>query len=657
MAYQIERGPAFPYPLRASSFVEQEGAFEPQEPLVLGEKEKKELLDFEEKLFEKLQRIKKIKINTHDVYPAALRSGVGKAMVELMYKQGTELHAWMNEIFESVGIPSEKKDDEEDEDSEDTDKGSEDDGEIKAKRKKLKREMREATFQDIFESGQLKSGAEINFNKLSKIVSEERGEEVEIKRTFEYDDGEIEEEEVREAFEKFDPKSIHLSWRLRIHWFTDEWAREKTSKDFRDNNGDLGRIENLNKLCKLTHPERNLERLDGLRLMKREIQNMTREYEQGSDDLELAKVFILDIYRKYINKQLADDMLLWIGSGKDGKEIFDINPARMERYDRFLHGVGEEFDKRGNRVALTERINEIVRDIDASSQTEPTLEVDMTSDDEIRIAQWILKEYGFIDCDVLKRKSAQSKMGMAYTKKRAILYIPKSSKKDLVAYLTGVAHEIEGHLLSHRNWDAVDLPLTIMKRYPAGGRDEVLEEAGAKYVEDVTMKRITGNDNYPENIYLQGIELRKKGGTFRDCLDLFFNIRAKRLGKSKQDVFRDGDIYGQVFEYAYDRAMRLLREHTSLDDKSGRVTTTDQLKYLEQKKVAESLVSQGMEEVLFVNGFDVYSVKQLLELGIIDKTKVRRPKMVVANKIWPILRDGLARGLTVKQILDEQGVE
>jgi hypothetical protein len=140
-------------------------------------------------------------------------------------------------------------------------------------------------------------------------------------------------------------------------------------------------------------------------------------------------------------------------------------------------------------------------------------------------------------------------------------------------------------------------------------------------------------------------------------LDLFFAIRAKRLGISKSGAINDSEMYGQVFEYAYDRAMWLFREHTSLDDRSGRVTTTDQLKYLEQARVANALVEQGVEEILFVNGFDIYSIKQLLELGVIDKTRVRRPKMVVANKIWPILRDGLAKEMTVKQILDEQGVK
>lgn len=183
-----------------------------------------------------------------------------------------------------------------------------------------------------------------------------------------------------------------------------------------------------------------------------------------------------------------------------------------------------------------------------------------------------------------------------------------------------------------------------------------MAEAAGKKIEKETRIAIDGFEDRPEVNYYRGMQLRINGGTFKDCLKLFFEIRLKNDGNTMEKVFDDEEEYDKTFNYAYDRAMRLFREHTPLGDTSGRLTTTDQLKYLEQESVVKALKEQKLDAILYVNGPDLYSVMDLIRLGVFELDKIQKPKMIVAEKIWPILKKGLEDGKKIKEILDEAGV-
>lgn len=625
MPYQFESGPTFPYPLRPSVFAEKEGVFKAEKSLDLSEEEKKALLDFESGLFDELKEIKQIDKDTHEVYVGALMSDEGQRMVEVIYKKGGELKDWIKQEITKYGLDAEDKD--------------------------LLADVYEAVFQDIFGQEKREDEEGVYFKKFAEVIKEKTGKEEEIKRPVAKVESRFSANEVIDIFSKLDLKAIPYRWRRNIHDYSSLWARETVKEQYRKSLGDVSKVENPRAICRLVVPSKNKLRLEKLKEFKQKIKSEQLRLGESEEKIDKAKVIVLDIYRKYTNWQIADDLLLWNAAGVEGKEIFKTNNRQAEAVDKFIYGVDESFDEAGNRNIMTDWMKKTVIEIESDKEEEGE-KYRINSDEQMLVANWILKEYGYErDWKVIKRKSSVGTMSVNSNSKK--VFIPNDSDRGIMEFLSVISHEIEGHALSHENTEALNLKLNIMKKYSAGGRDSILEEAGAKNVEDITWKWMTGKEKRPESIYFRSLELKKKGGTFRDCLGLIVEMRAKRLGVGREKMFEDRETFEQIFNYAYDRAMRIFREHTPLDDDSGKITTSDQLKYLEQSKVTERLKKEGVEEVLYVNGFDLYSVKQLLELGVLDKTKVKKPKMVIINKLWPVLEKGLKQGKTVTEIVRE----
>ncbi|HAI22322.1 TPA: hypothetical protein DCP77_00870 [Candidatus Collierbacteria bacterium] len=625
MPYQFESGPTFPYPLRPSVFAEKEGAFKVEKSLDLSEEEKKVLLGFESGLFDELKEIKKIDKDTHEVYVGALMNNEGQRMVEVIYKKGRELMDWTKQEMTKYGLDVGDKD--------------------------LLADVYEAVFQDIFGREKKEDEEGVHFKKFVEVIKEKTGKEEEIKKPIAKVESRFSVDEVIDIFSKLDLKTIPYRWRRNIHDYSSLWARETVKEQYRKSLGDVSKVENPRAICRLVAPSENKERLEKLKEFKIKVKNEQLKLSESEEKIDRAKVIVLDIYRKYTNWQIADDLLLWNAAGVEGKEIFKTNNRQAEGVDKFIHGVDESFDEAGNRNIMTDWMKKTVIEVESDKEGEVE-EYRVNSDEQMLIANWMLKEYGYEkDWKVIKRKSSVGTMSVNSNSKK--VFIPNDSDRGVMEFLSVISHEIEGHALSHENTEALNLKLKIMKKYSAGGRDSILEEAGAKNVEDITWKWMTGKEKKPESVYFRSLELKKNGGTFRDCLGLIAEMRAKKLGVGREKMFEDEETFEQIFNYAYDRAMRLFREHTPLDDDSGKITTSDQLKYLEQSKVTERLKKEGVEEVLYVNGFDLYSVKQLLELGVLDKTKVKRPKMVIINKLWPVLEKGLKGGKTVTEMMRE----
>lgn len=627
MPYQFESGPTFPYPLRPSVYSEKEGVFRAEKSLDLSEEEKKIIVDFEASLFDELKEIKKISKDTHEVYVDALLTEAGQRMVEGIYKNGKELKNWTKQEMIKCSLDIEDKE--------------------------LLVDVYDAVFQDMFRQENVEDDKDIVLRRFSDIVKEKTGKDEDIRRPGIKVEEKISEDQAINIFANLELKEIPYKWRSGIHDFSVDWARNTIREQYQNSKGDVALVDNPRSICRLENPSNNKERPEKFKDFKHKIKSIQLELGESEEKIDKAKVIVLDIYRKYVNWQIADDLLLWSAAGVEGRDIFSQNDRQIERIDKFIYGVDESFDEKGNRNILTNWMKSKVVEIDNRIE-EINEKYFVNSDEAILIANWILKEYGFDkDWKVLKRKTSKGTMGLLPKSKR--LNMPKDMDRGLMEFLAKISHEIEGHILSHENSEALEIKLSIMRSYSTGGRDSILEEAGAKNVEDKTWEWISGTENLPESIYFLGIELKKNGGTFRDCLDLFVEMRAKKMGIKKDQIFKDEKTYEQIFNYSYDRAMRLFREHTQLDDNSGRITTSDQLKYLEQNKVTEVLLREGLESVLYVNGFDLYSVKQLLELGVLDETKVRKPKMVIVNKLWPALEKGIKEGKTIAEIVESLG--
>lgn len=73
------------YPLRSSELVSRPDFLQDIEPLPFTEKQKKEVLEFEEPFFEELKRLKEISVSTHTIYPGAFVSEEGSRLFSAVY--------------------------------------------------------------------------------------------------------------------------------------------------------------------------------------------------------------------------------------------------------------------------------------------------------------------------------------------------------------------------------------------------------------------------------------------------------------------------------------------------------------------------------------------------------------------------------------------
>ena len=83
------------------------------------------------------------------------------------------------------------------------------------------------------------------------------------------------------------------------------------------------------------------------------------------------------------------------------------------------------------------------------------------------------------------------------------------------------------------------------------------------------------------------------------------------------------------------------KEAPPLDDNSGYVPDTRQLKYLEGYLVVEALENTDLFNLAFVKGLDLNSIPEMLYLGMVYVNSIRGYDFPVSRQIWPRLRDSL----------------
>ena len=174
-----------------------------------------------------------------------------------------------------------------------------------------------------------------------------------------------------------------------------------------------------------------------------------------------------------------------------------------------------------------------------------------------------------------------------------------------------------------------------------------------RWVED-EMRKLLGIDaKIPENLYFRTLEKKKSGATFVECFDFYFREYLMKQSIEFDKAIEDGEIFERCFDHVYDRVMRLFRKNSPLNERSGYLSTTDQLKYVEQYLVLKKLIDLDLEDLMFLDGADLYSAKQIKELGLLEDIESIRPKFVLAKEIWPVIKKGIGEGRNIKEILEE----
>lgn len=501
------------------------------------------------------------------------------------------------------------------------------------------------------------------------------GEEIEDGRAFS-------EQEIREIFFATDLSSIPIECRKEASLYSSEWAREQFCREFREAGGDVEKISDPIRIAKIVNVGEIIRKVEGLRNFKKRLKELGREL-TGGDSVTEAKKIVLGLYQRYVNVLIAQEydlgrvlsaypkrnedeekalkLLRGISREVRGDRFSPEQASRtLERIDHFLAGTGIKIGRNGLFETIPERLAEYVQGRIFESPPEETPDYRKFNSYRVNaqqaqtLCEVILRAYGLNEGEEAWRVVVlKGKRTVGVNKGKKEIKIPESFDRGLVDTLAVLAHEIEGHVLRYRNQErCFGVGLFLASEF-AIGRGGILSEAAAMRIEDETKQIMVGQKREALPYYYLALRTKRQGGSFKDCFRVFFEAHARRkYGLSLKEAIRDEKVCREIFDYAYDRVLRLFRRNTPLDDRSGFLPTSKQLEYIEQELVVDVLKERGLGKLLYVAGVDLYSLQELSRLGMLDLSGIEEPRLVVAKEIWPKLREALEEGKTLAEAIE-----
>jgi hypothetical protein len=589
-----------------------------------------EVLDFEGDLFKSFSKIEKIKIKEHAIYPEAFTTDKGRRFFSAIYFD-MYLGRRIAKLAKEFEI-------------ERTDKNKlfvkfVKDLERIASSRKLYNEYRTTGLYLYRFSSSYAFIKRRSVNKRIRIVIKGRvgrlvGDEL---------------SDVIEAFNNVDLRKIAEPFRERMHTYSRENAKSIFLLNFRSYGGNVANISN---------PLRHVKPIDKHKLMRKieslvQFRSRLSNSKSGMGDKSQAIKHILNIYKIYTDYHLAECFCKGKVDGSTKNDL--LYYKQMQSLDRFLEGVCGE-----GGVSIP---NNIERYIDDNAHVTASKSSKEYNNEYIGVKQMksiiklIVKEYGWsngkhkIYGSVVGRKNTLAvSWEMEKEGVRGRVKIPRNYKTNIVDALTVAAHEVEGHLLRIINQfnltNRRTLRITSRIKAPRGS---ALSEAAAMQIEDITKRIIIGEKKSAHPYYYMCLQTKKRGGTFKHCFKTFFKAYVQReKGMSLASSLSNKEAFNEIADYVYSRVMRVFRYNTPLADESGCLTSTSQLKYLEQEIIREHVFSNGdslkLNKLMYVEGVDLHILPHLLSLGMIDTSAVNLPRKVVAKKIWPIIKEEMDRG-------------
>lgn len=581
--------PVYPFPLKPSEISRQETDSNIK-PIPLKESEILSLLNFEESLFNQVKEIKDISVSNHILYTEPLLTKQGQFLFTNIYIHFPEIKNQIDAYLKETDINIEDKKD--------------------------KKKIWDSVSLDLIENTEKVEQGQFHFKNFKKLIINKgyKGKEVTINL---FPSQNLDIKQVENIIKKSDIKDIPKEIRLKMDKHTSDMA-EKTFKELlKKNNLNIKQISNPKRVVQIVDSQKLEEKITKLKEFKKEIKQLIKIKKEKEDNLPQAELIVLQIYRRFVNVSLARTYRL------DKK--YDSN---IEKLDHFINGVNLSFQ------TIPQKLKEIATsDPQGSESTEIYKKYNKTKiNAELakEIFEKVIEEYGWNEIEepwkVVIRKNNNPSLGVEPKSKE--IRVPKNFNRGLIDSLSVLAHEIEGHVFVHVNSDNQPNNLKLISNYGLG-RSNVLKEGASTYIEEKTRKEISNMKKPIESQYLLlALITKENGGSFKECFKTIFDTYKNEKGFS----------FDICFQYAYNRALRIFRGITSLDDKSGKINNSDQLKYLEQEIVVEELKKKGLEKIVFIDGIDLVSIPDILKLGIIDFNKVAFPRMIIANKIWPIFK-------------------
>jgi len=664
--------PVYPYPQRPSELIQHPDFLQEILPIQLTKKERSQLRVFEKPFFTEIKRLKEIPVKDHVIYPEAFTTDAGSRLFSAVYFD-EDLKKRIERLAKENGI-----------DMEDL---------------KEERLVYEAYFDDLLKAvsdeGSFMEYCEegVVFPKLQKALSSETPLRVKgnIPRVSDEDnEGAFDVDFIEKVFFETDLEKIPKRVRERMNRYSSDWEKNKFKDEFVRAGGDVSKVENPQRIARVVNVDDLTEKLQGYRDLKSNLKRMRQQLGEP-DSFAEAKQIVLDIYQRYTNVliagQYANGRILTAQPKRSRKEEKALSILRvemkgdrfapekasrtLERIDHFLRGTGLKIGENGFFETIPQNLEEYTKTRTSELSPKETEEYERYNNYKVSAEQAkilcdaTLAQYDLIKGDkkwsavVLERKRTLITIFKEKGKKVREIRIPRSFDRGLIKTLTTLSHEVEGHVLRYVNQElGLGSDLSLLDEL-ATGRSAILAEALSMKVEDETRNAVVGFKRKAKPYYYEVLREKSKGGSFKECFRVSLEARARReRNMILEELLANEKIFNKTFRKAYSSTLRVFRKHTPLNDRSGFLPTSSQLKYIEQELVAEVLMSEeakksGLSKLLYIAGIDLYSVQDLKRLGMLDLRKVREPEMVVVRKIWPRLKKSLDEGMSLDGTIEE----
>lgn len=654
---------SYPYPPRPSELVgikEFEESLKNAEIIDLSKEDKKELFCFETEIYRGYKYAKGIPGKTHTVYPESFADNTGSNLFSLIY-----LDDGLKKDMKGIA--------------------KENNFDLTDFKKNTK--FWDAVFDDLEKIAEdkekhdeyLSNGTE--FSKLSEILGKNDKLVIEGSPARLIESGQkINTGEIVEIINNTSLGNLPPRIRYRVSNYSSEVAKEKLKNEmFLDKVVHNPRREHF-----IVNPKVYKKRLELLREFKFRLKKMKAELKEEGDDLSCAKLVVLDLYLRRLNITIVSEYeLAHVLTGKkslsrEEREILEKlyignsfqDSSRMSRLvaktDRFERGVGLSLTSEGEFVSIPEKLMSYMEERVGKEKpvTQEYIKYNSIILDDEQMKRFTQLIIGFSEDEqlrkwsaVVRRRKSWSARGKLKGKDVLQIVIPKGDSRGLVDVFAVAAHEFEGHAVQFANKMNLNRPLHLIRALSTG-RNSIMAECGAMFVESKTMKMLVNQERSAEPYYYMALKRKSEGGNFVECLEEFMEGYSKRnYGFGLDELITDRVKFEKVFGYSHLRVLRIFRSAALLQDNMGELTNTDQLKYIEQELLGDMLSSVGLEKLMYLSGIDLYSVEDLIKINMLDLDKIKLPEYVVAKTVWPKVRKMIDEGLGMDEILNSLEAE
>jgi len=442
-------------------------------------------------------------------------------------------------------------------------------------------------------------------------------------------------------------------------------------------------LENPKRFFILLSPEKASEKIYRMRKFKRQlVQDYSKENTDESENYNKVQEKIIDLYRKRTNELIAEmfgysvmieKMSNKIGSSKLAEKeegLLHQYPGMKKfvdmfsRYDRFVHGagnmaenekqIGKDLENLANFIEEQSLENEKNKRKNAAAKGIDFYKLAKTynipKETFAFYAEKFFEEYGQKSSEPAdtfdpNRKGPAADDKWQYCARNAYNAFDVSLKQkvikapirdrsieELVAVLLG--HEFT-HFVQMLNQEK--LPLRLFKKV-CGDRRDMLVEGGGMMMQSQVSEELFGYKFFPRVQYVRTMAERQKGGTYLDCVKVYYQSSLKLLkaneGFNELPSVKKEELMKKEIDTAVKSVKRLFASGDDYNSKAGFLTGSRSTVYLEQYAAMEKLKENGLDKYCLIRGLNLKAIASLMEMGFIDVSNIEVPKVDFIKKVW-----------------------